>query len=181
MLILLRKRYDLTQKDLASRFEVSAQAVSKWERGENLPESKLLLHLSHFYNVTVDELLNGKLSDKTIQSFSNKKKIIIDTIATVLILMSLLIRVFTQSIDIQTINIISTTLLSFGVITILVSSINDYKKISIYNNAQKILFTASIVIYFLLNYFLNLWEITWTIFLLTYVVGQYIGKNNKEQ
>ena len=35
------------------------QAVSKWERAENLPDSMLLLDISKLYGTTVDNLLNG--------------------------------------------------------------------------------------------------------------------------
>ena len=37
-----RKALGLTQEQLAAKLKVSFQAVSKWERGETLPDIKLL-------------------------------------------------------------------------------------------------------------------------------------------
>ena len=61
LLIKLRKQQGLTQNDLALKIGVTNQAVSKWERGENLPDSMILLELSRMYNVTIEELLSGEL------------------------------------------------------------------------------------------------------------------------
>ena len=55
----LRKTAGLTQKDLAEKLGVSFQAVSKWENGDALPDTGLLLDLSDVLNTTVDKLLNG--------------------------------------------------------------------------------------------------------------------------
>ena len=54
-----RKAAGLTQKELAERLNISFQAVSKWENGETLPDTGLLLKLCDELNTTVDRLLNG--------------------------------------------------------------------------------------------------------------------------
>lgn len=56
----LRKTKGLTQADLAEYFEVSAKTVSKWECGDSLPEIPMLKALADFYDVSVDEILNGE-------------------------------------------------------------------------------------------------------------------------
>lgn len=56
----LRKTKGLTQAELAEYFQVSNKTISKWECGESLPEIPLLKALADFYNVTVDEILNGE-------------------------------------------------------------------------------------------------------------------------
>lgn len=38
----LRQDNNLTQKDLANKYNVTYQAVSKWERGLNIPDISLL-------------------------------------------------------------------------------------------------------------------------------------------
>ena len=46
-----------TQRELAEYLSVSTQAVSKWCRGENMPDVVLLPKIASFLNVSVDELL----------------------------------------------------------------------------------------------------------------------------
>ena len=52
----LRIRRGLTQEALAQQFGLSAQAVSKWERGTASPDIELLPQISTFFGVTMDEL-----------------------------------------------------------------------------------------------------------------------------
>lgn len=55
----LRKVKGLTQNQLGERLNVSFQAVSKWERGETLPDVGILLDLAEVLETTVDHILNG--------------------------------------------------------------------------------------------------------------------------
>ena len=55
----LRKAAGMTQKDLAGKLNVSFQAVSKWENGDSLPDTGILLDLCDTLNTTADKLLNG--------------------------------------------------------------------------------------------------------------------------
>lgn len=59
----LRKERGWTQAELADRLGVTNQAVSKWETGESLPDSSLLLPLSELFDVTIDELFKGKRAE----------------------------------------------------------------------------------------------------------------------
>ena len=56
---MLRKNMGLTQSELGERVGVSYQAVSKWERGETVPDVGLLLDLAGILRTTVDNLLSG--------------------------------------------------------------------------------------------------------------------------
>ncbi len=60
----LRKEKGMTQADLAQALGVTNKAVSKWETGEAMPETGLLLPLSRIFGVTVDELLAGKRAER---------------------------------------------------------------------------------------------------------------------
>ncbi|MCL2058205.1 MAG: helix-turn-helix domain-containing protein [Oscillospiraceae bacterium] len=53
----LRKEKDLTQEEVAQMLNVSPQSVSKWERGETIPDITLLPALSNLYKVSVDTLI----------------------------------------------------------------------------------------------------------------------------
>ena len=55
----LRKSAGMTQKDLAEKLNISFQAVSKWENGDTLPDTGILLDLCDILNTTADKLLNG--------------------------------------------------------------------------------------------------------------------------
>jgi class 3 adenylate cyclase len=51
-------RLGLRQLDLANALRVSAQAVSKWERGENAPDLALLPKLARLLDLSLDTLLS---------------------------------------------------------------------------------------------------------------------------
>lgn len=54
----LRLAASMTQEQLASRLGVSAQAVSKWESGVNMPDILLLPELSVIFGVSIDDLFD---------------------------------------------------------------------------------------------------------------------------
>lgn len=53
----LRREKGLSQEDLANAFDVTRQAVSKWESGQAYPEVEKLLQIRDFFGVSLDELL----------------------------------------------------------------------------------------------------------------------------
>ncbi len=55
----LRKNAGMTQKELAEKLGISFQSVSKWENGESLPDTGLLLSLCDELDTTADRLLHG--------------------------------------------------------------------------------------------------------------------------
>ncbi len=55
----LRKATGMTQKDLAEKLNLSFQSVSKWETGEALPDTAILIDLCEALDTTVDLLLRG--------------------------------------------------------------------------------------------------------------------------
>ena len=65
----LRKKQNLTQKQLAKKLYVTDKAVSKWERGINLPDFALIEPLAKELNVNVIELLglNNKNNEEIIR------------------------------------------------------------------------------------------------------------------
>jgi transcriptional regulator with XRE-family HTH domain len=61
-----RKKLGLKQEDIARALQVSPQAVSKWERGENAPDIATLGPLSRLLGVSIDQLLGNNLADTDI-------------------------------------------------------------------------------------------------------------------
>lgn len=53
-----RKLKNLTQEEVAEKIGVSGQAVSKWEKGECLPDCYNLKMLGDLYGISLDVLLN---------------------------------------------------------------------------------------------------------------------------
>ena len=53
----LRKAIPLTQAELAEKLNYSDKAVSKWERGESIPDVIVLKEIADIFGVTVDYLL----------------------------------------------------------------------------------------------------------------------------
>lgn len=53
----LRKEQGLTQLQLAELLHYSDKAVSKWERGESLPDLAVMKQLADFYGITIDDFL----------------------------------------------------------------------------------------------------------------------------
>lgn len=59
-----REKRGLKQADIANALQISAQAVSKWERGENAPDIAVLLDLAKVLGVTADWILGRSEQDR---------------------------------------------------------------------------------------------------------------------
>lgn len=64
----LRKENDMTLIDLANILNVSKPAVSQWENGNGI-KTEYLYSLSKFFNISMSELLDGKLNEEDNESF----------------------------------------------------------------------------------------------------------------
>ena len=53
----LRRANDMTQLELAEKLNYTDKAVSKWERGESLPDISVLKAIADLFGVKVDYLL----------------------------------------------------------------------------------------------------------------------------
>lgn len=108
----LRKEKGLTQKDLADKLNISDKAVSRWETGGSSPNMEMLLRISQFFNVPLNDLITARVSSddkddnlvkEIIQEFSemnkrNSKRIRTVILATIIIVLILTIAIiFTNS------------------------------------------------------------------------------------
>lgn len=55
-----RKLIGLSQIDFAEKLNYSDKAISKWERGESLPDIVVLKQIADMFNITVNDLLGEK-------------------------------------------------------------------------------------------------------------------------
>lgn len=96
-----RKEQKLTQEQLAEKLNISKNAVSKWERGLNLPDVSIMQELCKILVITLNELFVGeKISDEqykevaednllnAIKIYTTKGKIEILQILTELLILS---------------------------------------------------------------------------------------------
>lgn len=110
-----RKRMRLTQVRLAEKLNYSDKAISKWERGESVPDVQTLVQLSELFGVTVNDLLvdpyelpenpgkveqvMGRAVEKTLKRKADKR--IISMLSSLLVwFVALLIFVVLSSLDI---------------------------------------------------------------------------------
>lgn len=61
----LRRERELTQEQLAERLGTSNKTISRWETGNYMPPVEMLMELSEFYGVSINELLSGRRLDES--------------------------------------------------------------------------------------------------------------------
>lgn len=87
----IRKKNNLTQKQLAEKYNVTYQAVSKWENGKNMPDTSLIKQMSKDFNISLEELFDGELKkeNKTNKNLILTTALIIAILIIIVLLVSL--------------------------------------------------------------------------------------------
>lgn len=75
-----RKENNLTQKELAEKIGVTDKAVSKWERGLGCPDVSILEVLASTLDVTILEILKGRMIENEIIPVTEANDYIKDTV-----------------------------------------------------------------------------------------------------
>lgn len=96
----LRLERGLSQEQLAEKLFVHRTTVNKWENEDIIPLNDKLISIANFFDVSIDELLNGKRNEKNIdttptnntlvtliKSKSRSKKVIIFLVSGLLIVL----------------------------------------------------------------------------------------------
>lgn len=73
----LRKQRGLTQAEVAERLNYSDKAISRWEKGDTLPDINVLYEICEFYGITMNDLVGedevkakeDKLTEKDIKAY----------------------------------------------------------------------------------------------------------------
>ena len=111
-----RKRIGLTQAGLAEKLNYSDKAVSKWERGESMPDALTLVQLAELFEITVNDLLTDpnalpggnptklekamtQVSEKALKRKANKN-VILGLSSTLVWFVALLVFVMISSFDV---------------------------------------------------------------------------------
>lgn len=63
---MLRTKYNLSQREVAKKLNVSSSIISGYETGERTPSTENILALSHLYHCTTDYLLGNKIQTTSI-------------------------------------------------------------------------------------------------------------------
>ena len=61
---LKRRERGLSQEELASRLHVVRQTISKWEKGQSVPDAEQLIKLAVILETTVSELLGTQVENE---------------------------------------------------------------------------------------------------------------------
>ena len=59
IIFMLRTKSKLSQDELAEKTFVTRQAVSRWEKGETIPNTETLKLLSKLFNISINTLLGS--------------------------------------------------------------------------------------------------------------------------
>ena len=84
-LIRYRKLNNLTQAMLAEKINYSDKAVSKWERGESIPDIYTLTLLAELYGITINDLTSKETKAKPKKKETKKNHFIITILSVILV------------------------------------------------------------------------------------------------
>ena len=182
LLIQLRKEHGLTQATLAERLGISFQAVSKWERGENLPDAYTLLELADIYKVTVDELLRGQIKDKDLAGKVRKRKFILFVVAVIMLVLSptsifvLGVMNYEQYVPIiLIIAAIAVPLILYATVTtneLIGGTMKTYQN----KKRSEIVYAFAAGIFLLLGFVWGAWHPGWIVFVFAYALTLVVAK-----
>lgn len=80
-----RKRSGLTQGKLAELISYSDKSVSKWERGEGIPDVTVLVKMAEIFDVTVNDLVSQDKPEEKVLPNRQRKHILIDVMSILLV------------------------------------------------------------------------------------------------
>lgn len=194
----LRKKYNLSQEDLANELNVSRQTVSKWEVGESCPDFDKIVPLCELFGISTEELLRDKKIEEKEENTTPEKKV--DITKAVLICISLFLYFLSIISVILLDDVADVTHINDGapaasflflcglgtiilVFTFLTRKSNIDKKIEqikakkenkLQNSVISIVGLLATIIYLLVSFLTMAWHITWIIWLVYAVVVEII-------
>ena len=101
VLAALRKERGMTQLELAEKMGVTDKAVSKWERDLSYPDVSSIPKLAELFQVSVDELMQGKREEKNSAGKQKGKELAFTVLRAVALAMGVAVAALTafQALD----------------------------------------------------------------------------------
>ncbi|MDD2445387.1 MAG: helix-turn-helix transcriptional regulator [Clostridia bacterium] len=171
-IIKYRKKFKLTQAELAEKLNYSDKSISKWERGDSLPDIIILNDIAKIFNISLDNLITQhevkpyKRANKLLEKIYNNKMLITLCSSIIVWLIASIAFVFLS---------IFTDISYLWVIFVYASTVNcivlialNYLWKNIYYNfatVASLIISLAISIYFSLYLFLDINRI-WLIFII---------------
>ena len=83
----LRQASGMTQAELAAKLNYSDKAVSKWERGESLPDVAVLAQIADLFQVSLDWLVRGEVmsAEPAVKERSHLNRVLVTVMSVVLV------------------------------------------------------------------------------------------------
>ena len=72
-----RKELGLTQFELAERINYSDKSISKWERGDGVPDIYILAQLAELFDVSVNDLISAEVPPTVPRRSAKRKHLLI--------------------------------------------------------------------------------------------------------
>ena len=95
----IRKKNNLTQKELGDKYGVSYQAVSKWETGKNLPDISLIKQMSKDFNINIEDILEGEFNNNNNNSVKKNNWLIPLLVVIAILILMLILLIFNHNHD----------------------------------------------------------------------------------
>lgn len=170
----LRKSRGLTQEELAEALYVSRTAISKWESGRGYPSIESLKEISHYFNVSIDDLLSSeklltlaqKENKSNIQNICDYMFGLVDISSILLILLPLYPNTINELIySVNLFEYKETTTFNIMMYWLLYSLLIIFGVIKILFKNNKVITYCSMILSILLVLFLALTRIPYAIFI----------------
>ena len=86
-IVRLRQASGMTQAELAAKLNYSDKAVSKWERGESLPDVAVLSQIADLFQVSLDWLVRGEVmsAEPAVKERSHLNRVLVTVMSVVLV------------------------------------------------------------------------------------------------
>lgn len=95
-----RMSLGLTQQEVADHLHVSRQTISNWEVGRNYPDIPMIISISDYYRISLDELLKGdeqlmeKMKKDAALAKRNKRRRTFDAVFVAILLLTVIFAYF---------------------------------------------------------------------------------------